>query len=80
MVKDSTQPETTLPHTLRTPAHLLSDAQITAEEAWLGAEWDALRDAIEESGGMSGSPGKWMWERLGELKTEAKRRSAETHG
>ena len=63
------------PLTLRIPATRLSDAEIDAEEKWLGVQWDASRDALEESGGMSGAPGEWMWERLGELETEAMRRA-----
>ena len=62
------------PGTRGVPARRLSDAQLAAEEAWLGARWDALHDSMEESGGHSGSPGEWIWERLGELETEAKRR------
>lgn len=66
----------TRPSTINKPAYMLSDAQINAEEAWLGREWDEMRDALDESGGPSGSPGEWIWERLGELETEMRRRSA----
>ena len=71
---------TSRPNTLNMAARYLSDAQITAEEAWLGAEWDRLRDALEESGGHGGSPGEWIWERMGELETEHKRRQTPTPG
>lgn len=63
------------PHTLNVPARMLSNAQIDAEEAYLGAKWDEIQDALIESGGMSGSPCEWIWERLGELEAEARRRA-----
>ncbi len=75
MKHEPASPQTTRPTTLNAPARMLSDAQIALEEVWLGKRWDELRDALEESGGASGSPGEWIWERMGELETEAKRRS-----
>lgn len=60
------------PRTLNTPARMLSDAQIAAEERWLGQTWDDIR---ADEDGHGGSPGEGIWERLGEIEAEARRRS-----
>jgi hypothetical protein len=56
------------------PASKMTDSQIAIELKKLEREWDDLRDDLEESGGMSGSPGEWLYERMNELETEQKRR------
>jgi len=48
--------------------------EILAELADLDRRWEELRKSLEESGGMSGSPGEWIVERSGELDYELRRR------
>ncbi len=55
-------------------ARMMTDAEIASELESLGKKWDAFRDSDDE--GHGGSPGEWMVERMGELETEQKRRSA----
>lgn len=50
--------------------------EISDELDVLGNQWDNIRATLEESGGMSGSPGEWMVERMDELETELKSRGA----
>lgn len=69
-------PDLLRPSTLDLPASSLTDEQLAAEEAWLDKEWEDLRTALEESGGFSGSPGEWIWERSGEIETVRLRRAA----
>jgi hypothetical protein len=52
------------------PANVMTDAQIEAEITILQRKWDERGDE-----GMSGSPGEWIIERLGELETEQNRRA-----
>jgi hypothetical protein len=52
----------------------MTDAELAAEDVRLGEQWVALREALEECGGASGSPGEWLYERLDEIETEMKRR------
>jgi hypothetical protein len=58
------------------PARQMSNDEIESEIGELIAKWDDLRKDLEESGGMSGSPGEWMVERMDELETERLRRDA----
>lgn len=60
--------------TARLTAAQMTDEQIVAEVQSLCARWDVLRAA--NSDGCGGSPGEWMFERLDELETEQKRRTA----
>jgi hypothetical protein len=64
----------TEPPTYRRPANTLTDREIATEIDWLNVQLDELFDAMEESGGRSGSPGEWITERLGELEAEVERR------
>jgi hypothetical protein len=50
----------------------MTDVEIAAEIQKLGDQFDAVRADLE---GMSGSPGEWMIERIGELETEQRRRA-----
>lgn len=59
----------------RTPATNLTDEQITSEIDRIGKLWDESRNDPEFEG-HSGSPGEWMIERLMELETAQRRRSA----
>ena len=52
----------------------MSDGDIASEISAFQMRWDELRTAISECGGASGSPGKWLYERWGELETERERR------
>lgn len=52
----------------------MSDSEIANELAELNAKWDDMHRELMESGGMSGSPGEWMHERMGELEHEYSRR------
>lgn len=61
-------------HTKR--AREMTDAELLAELNVLGRKWDDLRAALEESGGASGSPGEWIYERMGEIETEQRRRAS----
>ena len=63
------------PPTYKRRAASLTDTEIQAELAWLDGKWDALRDVLEESGGCSGSPGEWIFERQSELDAELRRRA-----
>lgn len=55
---------------------IMSDADLAAELTYREKEWDDLRDALEECGGMSGSPGEWLAERMDALEHEQRRRTA----
>ncbi|MGX7708021.1 hypothetical protein [Methylobacterium sp. Gmos1] len=52
----------------------MSDADLIAEDQNLAREWREMRQSLDECGGASGSPGEWLWERMGELEAELKRR------
>lgn len=52
----------------------MSDEEIAKELTELGRKWDGFR--ASEDSGHGGSPGEWMYERMGELETEQKRRGA----
>jgi len=52
------------------PASEMTDAAIAAELDALDTQWTEFRQDCE----MSGSPGEWMIERMGELEAEQKRR------
>lgn len=58
----------------RPPARQMSDNELDAELRELFAKWDDLRKDLEESGGMSGSPGEWLVERMDEIEAEKSRR------
>jgi len=58
------------------PASTLTEAALTDELAVLGREWDEFRAGLDEDGGMAGSPGEWMVERMDELETELRKRRA----
>ncbi len=59
-----------------TPSPLAhTDDQLAAELKALGDKWHEFRDGLDEDGGMAGSPGEWMIERMSELETEQKRRA-----
>jgi len=49
----------------------MTTKEIRAEYALLSKQWDDLRDPEE---GHSGSPGEWLYERLGELEHELSKR------
>ena len=55
-------------------ARQMSDNDIETELRKLFAKWDELQKDLDESGGMSGSPGEWMVERMDELEGEKSRR------
>jgi hypothetical protein len=55
-------------------ARQMSDNDIDTELRELFAKWDELQKDLDESGGMSGSPGEWMVERMDELEGEKSRR------
>ncbi len=55
-------------------ARQMSDNDIETELRKLFAMWDELQKDLDESGGMSGSPGEWMVERMDELEGEKSRR------
>lgn len=59
---------------LREP-RAMSVKQISDELDTLETRFREMREDLEE-GGMSGSPGEWMVERMGELETEMQRRVA----
>jgi len=56
------------------PAKDMTDLDIARELDVLDTQVDELRSDLEESGGMSGSPGEWIYERMDELETEMRRR------
>ena len=60
----------------RVRAATMSDADLAAELVYREKEWDDMRAALDECGGMSGSPGEWLAERMEELEHEQKRRVA----
>jgi hypothetical protein len=55
----------------------LTDEEISRELSDLEKKWDDSRLSDE---GRGGSPGEWMYERIGELETEQKRRSSQKRG
>jgi hypothetical protein len=56
------------------PAKNIATAELWRELAKTQEEWDQLRADLEESGGHSGSPGEWLYERMNEIETELGRR------
>jgi hypothetical protein len=58
------------------PARDMTDSDLAAEMTDLGKQWDDMRRALDECGGMSGSPGEWMWERMAEIEAEQKSRQS----
>jgi hypothetical protein len=56
-----------------TPAKYLTDEALAKELKRLGKQWDAVR--ADDCGG-GGSPGEWLWERMGEIEHEIARRAA----
>jgi hypothetical protein len=56
-----------------TPAKHMKPEALHAELKRLHKKWDDIR-ADDEGGG--GSPGEWIWERMGEIDHEIKRREA----
>lgn len=59
------------------PARLMTDDQIKAELEKLRIDFCNFREGLD---GMSGSPGEWMTERMGELETERVRRLVSLDG
>jgi hypothetical protein len=57
-----------------TPARDMTPEAMRAELLALDVRWESLRDGLDESGGMGGSPGEWLVERMWELEAELKRR------
>lgn len=55
-------------------ASKMSTKEIRSEFELLSKEWDALRTKYTDEDGHGGSPGEWLWERLGELEQELKKR------
>lgn len=55
-------------------ARLMTDDELSTERKKLETQWDELQKDLEESGGMSGSPGEWIVERLDEINSERTRR------
>lgn len=53
----------------------MTATELVAEHTRLCLAWDELRSDPELAGG--GSPGEWMIERIGEIETEQRRRSAD---
>jgi hypothetical protein len=56
-------------------AKYMSVKQISDELDVLAQRWRELRESLEDEG-MSGSPGEYLVERMGELETELNRRLA----
>lgn len=54
----------------------MTDDELKAERIDLETQWDDLRWSIKESGGMAGSPGEWIVERLDEIRAELTKRLA----
>jgi hypothetical protein len=57
------------------PAARMTDAELAMDLALLGRLWDESRSDLDDEG-HGGSPGEWMWERMGEVEAEQKRRKA----
>lgn len=57
-----------------TPARYLKTEQLQRELRSLQEKWDELRS---DDTGHGGSPGEWIWERMGEIEHELKRRDRE---
>ena len=55
-----------------TPAKYMTDEALAKELKRVGKRWDDLRSGDCDGGG---SPGEWLWERMGELAQEIKRRA-----
>jgi hypothetical protein len=56
-----------------------SVSRMTTEEIWrehnfLSKKWNDLSAKYSSEDGHGGSPGEWIWERLGELEHELKKR------
>jgi len=66
-----------LSRTISSPTRLsgASDLWLANELDRLGKQWDESR-ADPEDEGHGGSPGEWLWESMGEIETEQKRRAA----
>jgi hypothetical protein len=56
------------------PANALPSSALAAELEQLARKWDRLMS--DEFDGHGGSPGEWMVERMDEIETELRRRSA----
>lgn len=52
----------------------MTTEEIRKEHDLLSRKWDDLFTEYDNEGGHSGSPGEWLWERLGELEQELKKR------
>lgn len=55
-------------------ASQMTTEEIRKEHDLLSRKWDDLFTEYDNEGGHSGSPGEWLWERLGELEQELKKR------
>jgi hypothetical protein len=55
-------------------ASMMSTQEIRSEFDLLSKKWDDLRTKYDDEDGHGGSPGEWIWERLGELEHELKKR------
>ena len=60
--------------TRRQAAAVMSDDALRRELKKLDRAWNELNAALEASGGASGSPGEWIYERQMEIETELQRR------
>jgi hypothetical protein len=53
---------------------MMSTQEIRSEFELLSKKWDDLFTKYDDEDGHGGSPGEWIWERLGELEHELKKR------
>lgn len=56
------------------PAAQMTTPELSAEWRARCAEWDCMMRRRDHDG-HGGSPGEWLWERLGELEQELRRRA-----
>lgn len=59
----------------RKKATTLTDAEIKHDLLAFENHFCEFRREVDEDGGMAGSPGEWMYERMSELETEQSRRT-----
>lgn len=55
-------------------ASQMTTEEIRKEQDLLSRKWDDLFTKYDNEDGHGGSPGEWLWERLGELEHELKKR------
>jgi len=62
----------------RRPVAQITEAALADDLAALIHEFVELHMGLEESGGMAGSLGEWMVERMDEIETELRKRRTQT--